>query len=326
MVFKGVNKPLVKEEITLPALEDYDILVQVSVCGVCRTDLHIIDGDLHPPHLPLVLGHQIVGKVAAIGKRVKELKIGTRVGIPWLGKSCQACYYCKKNEENLCDNALFTGYDKNGGFAHYCVADSRFAFPLPDSYSDQEIAPFLCAGLIGYRALRMAGDSQLLGFYGFGNSARLLIQIAKAQGKSIYAFTRPQDEEGRKLAKSMGASWAGSSEEKPPQLLDAAIIFANHGPLVPLALQATHKGGIVVCAEIHMSDIPSFPYKYLWEERVLRSVANLTRQDGLDFFRLIEKERIHSQVTAYPLEDLNKAIEDLRLGRLSGAAVIVMPR
>lgn len=299
-------------------------LIHVRACGVCRTDLHVIDGDLTEPKLPIVLGHQIVGSVVSIGEEVERFSPGDRIGVPWLGGSCGQCRYCRMGRENLCDEARYTGYQIDGGFAEMCVADEQFCFPIPEGYSDLQAAPLLCAGLIGYRALRMTEDAQRLGFYGFGAAAHILIQMANYQGREVYAFTRHGDEEGQEFAKSLGAVWAGSSEEYPAARLDAAIIFAPVGSLVPVALRAVAKGGTVVCAGIHMSDIPSFPYSILWEERVLRSVANLTRQDGEEFFALAPKVPVRTEVHPYPLEKANEALYNLREGQFTGAAVIVV--
>ena len=306
------------------------VLVKVRACCICRTDLHVVDGDLKHPKLPLVPGHQIVGLVESLGAGVRTFKTGDRVGIPWLGGSCGACDYCKSGRENLCDNALYTGYQINGGFAEYAVADARFVFSIPKDFPDLQVAPLLCAGLIGWRAYKlavspsnpMAGPGKRLGFYGFGAAAHLLTQVARRQGREVYAFTRAGDEESQAFAKKLGAVWAGPSGAMPPQPLDAAILFAPAGDLVPTALRAVAKGGTVVCAGIHMSDIPSFPYEILWGERVVRSVANLTRKDGEEFLKLAPKIPIHSEVKVYPLEKANEALSDLREGKLQGAAVL----
>lgn len=324
MVLNEIKKPLILEEVPKPTPLENEVLIRVHTCGVCRTDLHIIDGELPTPSLPLILGHQIVGYIEKVGEGVSEMEVGKRVGVPWLGGSCGKCSYCLSDQENLCDAAIYTGYQRGGGFAEYCIADFRFVFPLPDNYSDGEIAPFLCGGFIGFRAFKMTGDAKKIGFYGFGASAHLLIQLLRYQNKEVYVFTRPQDQSGQAFAKSLGATWVGPSNDSPPVLLDAAILFAPLGELVPLALKAVRKGGIVVCAGIHMSDIPSFPYYLLWEERVLRSVANLTRQDGKEFLSLVLHMPIHSAVTFYPLEKANDALDDLRHGRFSGAAVIII--
>jgi propanol-preferring alcohol dehydrogenase len=300
-----------------------EIRVKVSACGVCRTDLHVVDGELPNPQLPIIPGHEIVGRVDAVGDGVKGLEIGERVGIPWMAHTCGVCSYCKKGEENLCDHALFTGYTRDGGYATAAIADARFAFPLGEAGADVSIAPLLCAGLIGWRSLVMAGDGKNLGLYGFGAAAHILSQVAKFQGRSVYAFTRPGDIETQHFAKTLGAVWAGSSDQMPPEPLDAAIIFATAGPLVPMALRAVRKGGSVVCAGIHMSDIPSFPYSILWEERKLLSVANLTRKDGIDFLKLAPTINIVTTITSYPLQQANQALDDLRAGRFEGAAVLV---
>jgi propanol-preferring alcohol dehydrogenase len=326
MIFREPNSPLTLEEMAKPLPTDHEILVQVSACGVCRTDLHIFRGELSQPKIPLILGHQIVGKVVQVGKKVKHLKINQRVGIPWLGQTCEECAYCKQNQENLCDKALFTGYQKNGGFAEYCVANSSFSFPLPEAYDDIHVAPFLCAGLIGFRALSMIKDAQHIGFYGFGSSAHILTQILKAEHKSVYAFTKQGDHEKQMFALALGAVWSGSIDEIPQDPLDAAIIFAPSGALIPLALKSVRKGGVVVSAGIHMSDIPSFPYRILWEERVVRSVSNLTRKDATDFFSLATRIPIKTEVTKYSLERANEALEDLEKGRFKGSAVLVMDK
>lgn len=324
MVLTEVGKPLQIKEIEKPHPNPDQILIRVSACGVCRTDLHVVDGELPSPKLPLVPGHQIVGEVEAVGENIANIKVGERVGVPWLGGSCGTCDYCRAGNENLCSRAIYTGYQINGGFAEYCVAKARFVFPIPKSYPDLQAAPLLCAGLIGYRALRMTGNANSIGFYGFGASAHILIQVVRHKGGEVYAFTKKDDIEGQEFAKSLGAVWAGSSEEEPPSLLDAAIIFAPIGPLIPKALGAVKKGGIVVCAGIHMSDIPSFPYHLLWNEKVLRSVANLTRRDGEEFLSLAPNIPVKTEVHSYPLEKTNEALEDLRHGRFTGAAVIVV--
>ncbi|MCH9626543.1 MAG: putative alcohol dehydrogenase AdhA [Chlamydiales bacterium] len=322
MVLKEISQPLVLKEIPQPEPNSEQVLIKVSVCALCRTDLHIIDGELPHPKLPLVLGHQIVGTVEKVGEKVTHVKVGDRVGVPWLGGCCGTCEYCRSGHENLCSQALYTGYHIDGGFAEYCVASGRFVLALPKSYPDLQAAPLLCAGLIGFRALRMTGKAQRIGFYGFGSSAHILTQIVQERGGEVYAFTKKGDVEKQEFAKKLGAVWAGNSEEKPPSALDAAIIFAPSGPLVPLALQAVKKGGTVVCAGIHMSDIPSFPYTQLWGERVLRSVANLTRKDGENFLALAPAIPIQTEVHTYPFESANVAIDDLRKGRFSGSAVL----
>ena len=300
-----------------------EIRVSVAACGVCRTDLHVLDGELADPQFPIIPGHEIVGRIDALGAGVDGLALGERVGIPWLGHTCGVCRYCAEHRENLCDHPLFTGYTRDGGFATATIADARFAFPLGEAGSDVSLAPLLCAGLIGWRSLVIAGDARRLGLYGFGAAAHILAQVARWQGRSVFAFTRPGDAATQAFARSLGAAWAGGSDEAPPESLDAAIIFATAGELVPLALQAVRKGGRVVCAGIHMSDIPSFPYQSLWEERQLVSVANLTRQDGLDFLRLAPQVGIVTKTTAYPLQQANQALADLRAGQFEGAAVLV---
>ena len=300
-----------------------EIRVKVAACGVCRTDLHVVDGELPDPQVPIIPGHEIVGRIDAIGAGVKGLSVGERVGIPWLGHTCGACPYCREQRENLCDRPLFTGFTRDGGFATATIADARFAFPLGEAGSDVALAPLLCAGLIGWRSLVIAGDGKKLGLYGFGAAAHILAQVATWQQRSVFAFTRPGDHATQAFARRLGAIWAGGSDEMPPEPLDAAIIFATVGDLVPLALKAVRKGGRVVCAGIHMSDIPSFPYRLLWEERQLLSVANLTRQDGMDFLRLAPEIGISTVTTRYPLDQANQALADLRAGRFDGAAVLV---
>jgi propanol-preferring alcohol dehydrogenase len=300
------------------------ILVRVAACGVCRTDLHLLDGELPDPKPGVVPGHQIVGRVEARGAGATALAEGGRVGVPWLGWTCGSCDFCARGEENLCPEARFTGYRIDGGFAEYAVAEQQYAFPLPDGFSDVEAAPLLCAGLIGYRSLRMAGDARRVGLYGFGAAAHIVIQVARHEGREVVAFTRPGDREGQAFARSLGAAWAGGSEEPPPAPLDAAIVFAPVGSLVPLALRAVRPGGVVVCGGIHMSDIPSFPYKLLWGERVLRSVANLTRRDALEFLPLAAEIPVRTEVQAFPLEHAASALEALREGRVRGAAVLVV--
>ena len=300
-----------------------EIRVKITACGVCRTDLHVVDGELPDPKLPIIPGHEIVGRIDAIGTGVKGLLIGERVGVPWLGHTCGVCPYCLGGQENLCDRPLFTGYTRDGGFATATIVDARFAFPLGEVGEDVAIAPLLCAGLIGWRSLVIAGAAKKLGLYGFGAAAHILAQVAHRQGRSVFAFTQPGDVTTQAFARQLGAEWAGSSTEMPPEPLDAAIIFAPVGDLVPLALKAVRKGGRVVCAGIHMSDIPSFPYRLLWEERQLLSVANLTRQDGLDFLHLAPEIGIITKTTCYPLNQANQALADLRAGRFEGAAVLV---
>ena len=300
-----------------------EVRIRVLACGVCRTDLHVVDGELPNPSVPIIPGHEIVGRIDSIGAGVTDLGVGQRVGIPWLGHTCGACPFCVAHEENLCDHPVFTGFSRNGGFATAAVADARFAFPLGDRGSDESLAPLLCAGLIGWRSLRIAGEGKKLGLYGFGAAAHILAQVARWQGRSVFAFTRPGDAATQAFAMSLGATWAGGSDTLPPEPLDAAIIFATPGELVPLALRAVRKGGRVVCAGIHMSDIPSFPYGLLWEERQLVSVANLTRKDGIEFLGLVPGMGIVTHTTPYPLDDANRALGDLRAGRLEGAAVLI---
>ena len=322
MVLHTVGEPLEMHDLPVPQPSDKQLLLKVETCGVCRTDLHIVDGELEHPNLPLVLGHQIIGTVQAVGSSVSDFEVGDNVGVPWLGYTCGECEFCRSDQENLCDNAQFTGYNINGGFAEYTVADAHFCFPIPENYPATQAAPLLCAGLIGYRSLRKTGNAQKLGFYGFGSAAHILTQVANYQDKQVYAFTRPGDRKGQDFARSVGAAWAGGSETLPPEKLDAAIIFAPVGKLVPQALKAVKKGGSIVCAGIHMSDIPSFPYKDLWEERSIESVANLTRQDGVDFMGLAPKIPVESNVTTYTLEQANEALDDLREGNFEGSAVL----
>ena len=298
------------------------VLVAVKTCGVCRTDLHVLDGELPHPKLPLVLGHEIVGTVERVGAGVDRFTGGQRVGVPWLGWTCGECRYCRAGRENLCDGARFTSYLIDGGYAEYTIADARFCFPIPDGYDDLAAAPLLCAGLIGYRALVAAGDAERLGLYGFGAAAHIVAQVARHQGRRVFAFTRPGDDQAQQFARRLGAAWAGASDAQAPEPLDAAIIFAPVGALVPAALRAVAKGGTVVCAGIHMSDIPSLPYERLWEERVLRSVANLTRRDGAEFLALAPRVPVRTEVEAYPLERANEALEKLRAGTVRGAAVL----
>jgi propanol-preferring alcohol dehydrogenase len=323
MVLKKIGAALEWTELADPQPGSGEIRVKVSTCGVCRTDLHVVDGELPDPKVPIIPGHEIVGRIDLLGAGVKGLKIGERVGIPWLGHTCGVCPYCLEHQENLCDHPLFTGYTRNGGFATMVIADARFAFPLGETGSDVSLAPLLCAGLIGWRSLVIAGEGKKIGLYGFGAAAHIVAQVAKWQGRSVFAFTRPGDLSTQAFARSLGAAWAGGSDELPPEPLDAAIIFATVGDLVPLALKAVRKGGRVVCAGIHMSDIPSFPYRLLWEERQLVSVANLTRQDGIDFLQLVPQMNIVTKTTSYPLNQANQALADLRAGRFEGAAVLV---
>lgn len=324
MVLNKVGQPLKLTELPIPEPQPDQVLLKVHVCGVCRTDLHIIDGELEKPNLPLILGHQIVGTVVKNGTQTTKYPVGTRIGVPWLGHTCNCCRYCLAGKENLCSRALFTGYNLNGGYAEYAVADESFCFPIPDGFPDLQAAPLLCAGLIGYRSYRMSENAQKIGFYGFGAAAHILIQVANYQNKQVYAFTRSGDTNRQEFARSLGAVWAGGSEELPPEELDATIIFAPIGKLVPAALKAVAKGGIVVCAGIHMSDIPSFPYRILWEERVLRSVANLTRRDAEEFLTLAPQVPIQTEVTAFPLSEANQALNALRTGQIKGAVVLIL--
>lgn len=299
------------------------ILVRVAACAVCRTDLHVIDGELSRPKLPLVPGHEIVGAVAACGPGADRLAVGARVGIPWLGWTCGACGFCRADRENLCDSARFTGYTLDGGYAEYTLADQRFCFPIPEIFSDAEAAPLLCAGLIGYRSLVKAGDARRLGIYGFGAAAHIVAQVARWQGRQVFAFTRRGDDAGQQFARNLGAAWAGDSEMLPPEPLDAAIIFAPAGELVPRALKAVAKGGIVVCGGIHMTDVPAFPYSLLWEERTICSVANLTRRDAEEFLALAPRVPVRTEVQTFPLAEANEALQRLRAGRINGAAVLL---
>lgn len=324
MVLHSAGEPLRAAGVPGPEVGPEGILIRVRACAVCRTDLHIVDGELPHPKLPLIPGHQIVGTVEEVGERVGRFVPGDRVGVPWLGYTDGECRYCRTRRENLCDNARFTGYQIDGGYAEYASADHRFCFSIPEGYPDLQAAPLMCAGLIGYRSLRMAGDAQRLGLYGFGASAHIIIQVAVHQGRRVFAFTREGDEEGQRFARELGAAWAGSSDERPPEELDAAIIFAPVGALVPAALRAVAKGGVVVCAGIHMTDIPTFPYEILWGERVVRSVANLTRRDGEEFLALAPEVPVRTEVTSFALERANEALSALRRGEIRGAAVLVM--
>jgi propanol-preferring alcohol dehydrogenase len=323
MVLKKQGEPLFEENFPVPSPGPGQLLVKVHACGVCRTDLHVADGDLTKPKLPLIPGHEIVGTVEECGADTHNFSVGDRVGIPWLGHTCGTCFFCTHGSENLCDNPGFTGYTIDGGFAEYTVAEERFCFGIPEGYSDVHAAPLLCAGLIGYRSYSIAGEGKRIGLYGFGAAAHIIIQVAVHQGRKVYAFTRPGDKRGQSFARDLGAVWAGGSDVHPPDLLDAAIIFAPVGSLVPSALRAVVKGGIVVCAGIHMSEIPSFPYRILWEERSVRSVANLTRNDGIEFMRLASQIDIHTSVNRFPLTHANKALQALRNGDIKGAAVLV---
>jgi propanol-preferring alcohol dehydrogenase len=323
MVLSRSGESLAWTELSDPSPGPGQIRVRIAACGVCRTDLHVVDGELTQPKLPIIPGHEIVGRIDALGPDVAGLAIGERVGIPWLGHTCGTCAYCATSQENLCDRPLFTGYTRDGGFASATIADARYAFPLGEGGDDVALAPLLCAGLIGWRSLVIAGEGRLLGLYGFGAAAHIIAQLARWQGRAVFAFTQPGDAATQAFARGIGAVWAGGSNETPPEPLDAAIIFAPVGALVPAALKAVRKGGRVVCAGIHMSDIPSFPYRLLWEERQLVSVANLTRQDGIDFLRLAPSVGIVTQTTRYPLAQANEALADLRAGRFDGAAVLV---
>jgi propanol-preferring alcohol dehydrogenase len=323
MLLDAPGQPLRSADVPRPTPGAGQVLLQVRACGVCRTDLHVADGELSDPKLPLVLGHEVVGTVAALGDGVTRFAPGDRVGVPWLGWSCGVCRFCRSGRENLCDRARFTGYTIDGGYAEYAVADVRFCFPLPAGYDDVHAAPLLCAGLIGYRSLAVVGDAERLGIYGFGAAAHLITQVARAQGRRVFAFARAGDVESQRFALEMGAEWAGASDDKPPEELDGAIIFAPVGALVPVALRAVIKGGVVACGGIHMSPIPSFPYEILWGERVLRSVANLTRRDGEAFFRIAAEVPLEVVVVPLPLDQANEALARLREGRLRGAAVLV---
>jgi propanol-preferring alcohol dehydrogenase len=323
MVLQKPREPLHLTEMSIRQPGPGQVQIQIRACAVCRTDLHVIDGELTQPKLPLIPGHEIVGIVSALGNEVEHFKIGDRLGVPWLGWTCGVCQFCKSGRENLCERALFTGYTLDGGYAEYTVADCRFCFPIPVRYSDADAAPLLCAGLIGYRSFVKTGDAHRIGIYGFGAAAHIITQVALSQGRSIYAFTRSGDDAGQAFAKSLGAVWAGASESAPPEKLDAAIIFAPAGQLVPLALKALNKGGIVVCGGIHMSDIPAFPYELLWEERSICSVANLTRRDGHEFFALAPQVPVRTTVETFPLSEANRALETLRRGKIKGAAVLL---
>ena len=326
MILEAPGEPLRSAEVPVPEPGPEQVLIRVHACAVCRTDLHVVDGELPDPKLPLIPGHQIVGAVVRSGERVDRFATGDRVGVPWLGFTDNSCRYCLTGRENLCDNARFTGYQIDGGYAEYAVADHRFCFPLPGGYPDLQAAPLLCAGLIGYRSLRMTGEAERLGLYGFGAAAHIIAQVARHQGRQVFAFTSPGDEEAQRFARELGAVWAGDSTQAPPEELDAAIIFAPVGALVPVALRAVAKGGVVVCAGIHMSDIPSFSYEILWGERVVRSVANLTRRDGEEFLALAPEVPVHTEVVPFPLEEANEALNALRAGEIQGAAVLVIGR
>jgi alcohol dehydrogenase, propanol-preferring len=323
MVLERLGGPLRLVERPDPEPSDGEVRIEVRACGVCRTDLHVVDGELPDPKLPIVPGHEIVGRIDAIGRGVTGLAIGARVGVPWLGRTCGHCQFCLGGRENLCDHSLFTGYTRDGGYATHVIADARYTFKLPDGGDDVATAPLLCAGLIGWRSLRLAGNGQKIGLYGFGAAAHIIAQVACWQGRDVFAFTRSGDTAAQAFAKKMGACWCGASDDRPPEELDSAIIYAPVGALVPAALRAVRKGGRVVCAGIHMSDIPSFPYSLLWEERELVSVANLTRQDGEEFFAIVPQAKVVTQTVSYPLVRANEALADLRAGRLQGAAVLV---
>lgn len=324
MLLDAPGKPLRLARLPVPHPAPGEVLVKVEACGVCRTDLHVVDGELPQPKLPLIPGHEIVGRIAALGEGVAHLQPGERVGIPWLGWTCGKCSFCRSGKENLCEKALFTGYTRDGGYAEFTVADARYCFPVAESYDAAAAAPLLCAGLIGYRSLRLAGSGKTLGIYGFGAAAHIVAQVAQHEGWRFFAFAKPGDEAALRFARSLGAEWAGGSDETPPELLDAAIIYAPAGPLVPAALKAVAPGGRVVCAGIHMSDIPSFPYEILWRERSVHSVANLTRADGKAFLALAQEIPVVTTVETLPLERANEALARLRKGRLTGAAVLVM--
>jgi propanol-preferring alcohol dehydrogenase len=327
MVLHRPGEPLRLETLPVPSPGPGQIQLRVEACGVCRTDLHLIDGELPDPALPIIPGHEIVGRISALGEGVTGVGVGERVGVPWLGWTCGSCHFCISGRENLCDAARFTGYQINGGYADYTVADARYCFPLAECTampSALELAPLLCAGLIGYRALRLAGDTQKVGIYGFGAAAHIIAQVLKHQGRPFYAFTRPGDSASQDFARHLGARWVGDASQQPPEKLDAALIFAPAGPLVPAALGHMEKGGCVVCAGIHMSDIPGFPYADLWGERMIRSVANLTREDGLDFLALAPRIPVRTSVTAFPLEQANEALAALRKGAVQGAAVLAV--
>ena len=324
MRLRAAKEPLRLEELPVPTPAAGQVLIRVSVCAVCRTDLHIVSGELTDPKLPLVIGHMIVGKVEALGSGAHRFAPGQRIGVPWLGYVDETCRFCRRGLENLCVNGRFTGYHIDGGYADFCVADERFCFPLPETYEDLHVAPLLCAGLIGYRALRLAGDAQRVGMYGFGDSAHIIAQVARYQGRRVFAFTSPGDTKKQAFARSLGAEWAGDSLTAPPEPLDAALIFAPVGALVPAALKALDPGGVVVCAGIHMSDIPSFAYDLLWQERQIRSVANLTRRDGDEFLQIAPKVPVRTDVHPYPLTEANRALDDLAHGRFEGAAVLTI--
>jgi propanol-preferring alcohol dehydrogenase len=323
MVLRRPGESLILVECPDPRPSDGEVRVRVTACGVCRTDLHVVDGELPESKLPIIPGHEIVGRIDLVGNAVEGLTIGMRVGIPWLGRTCGQCAYCRTGHENLCDRPLFTGYTRDGGFATHAVADAKFVFTLPETNDDVATAPLLCAGLIGWRSLKIAGEGKRIGLYGFGAAAHIIAQVAAWQGRDVFAFTRPGDTAAQAFARKLGAQWTGNSEERPPHELDCAIIYAPVGALVPLALATVRKGGRVVCAGIHMSDIPAFPYRLLWQEREVRSVANLTRKDGDEFFGIVAQAAVVTETVRYPLDRANEALSDLRMGRLQGAAVLV---
>jgi alcohol dehydrogenase, propanol-preferring len=323
MQLQHPREPLQERNLPARPLCAGEVRIAVSACAVCRTDLHVVDGELPDPKLPIVPGHEIIGRIAELGPGAERLRVGERVGVPWLGWTCGVCEFCRRSEENLCLSAKFTGYHIDGGYASETIADARFVFAVPDGYSHESAAPLMCAGLIGWRCLKMAGPADKLGLYGFGAAAHLIVQVAKARGQCVFGFVTPSDKKAKQFALDMGAEWAGDSTEEPPEPLDGAIIFAPVGALVPLALRAVRPGGTVVCGGIHMSDIPSFPYEILWQERVLRSVANLTRKDAEEFLAFAAAHKLRTQTTSYPFAEANRALSDLRDGRLSGAAVLV---
>ncbi len=325
MVLELPGRPLMLKDMPIPEPDNNQVLIKVHACGVCRTDLHIADGELRSPKLPLIIGHEIVGSISKLGRNVNEFSVGDKVGVPWLGYTCGKCKYCLRGDENLCENAKFTGYTLDGGYAEYTAADKGYVFKIPKGYDDSHAAPLLCAGLIGYRSYRLIDkDFQTLGIYGFGAAAHIIAQVAVHQGKKVYAFTKAGDKEGQQFALKLGAVWAGDSAQLPPVKLDASIIFAPVGSLVPAALRASDKGGVIVCGGIHMSDIPQFPYDILWEEREIKSVANLTRRDGEELLEIAPKVPVKTEITLYPLEEANEALNDLRSGKLHGAAVLKM--